>query len=250
MAETIRAEHVTHTFLVPTIIQRLLDAGADVRDAVRTLRQITFGGSPIAPQRLPGRRSSSFGPILTQIYGSSEMPHPVTVLQARGLYRARRSNAAERRTCGLRRRRQDRRRVRRRGRPGPGELLIAGDQGMVGYWHDEAATQGGDHRGRVLPVGRSRPRRLRRARDTAGSAARHGHLRRLEHLPVRGGASALRAPVGRAGRRGRRARHRVGRVRRRIRGCDTARPCELRTTCSPGPARDSPPTRSRAGSCS
>ena len=32
MAETIRAERVTHTFLVPTIIQRLLEAGPDVRD--------------------------------------------------------------------------------------------------------------------------------------------------------------------------------------------------------------------------
>ena len=65
---------------MPTIIQRLLEAGADVRDAVRALRQITFGGSPISPQ-LFRSAVESFGPILTQIYGSSEMPHPVTVLR-------------------------------------------------------------------------------------------------------------------------------------------------------------------------
>ena len=35
MAETIRAERVTHTFLVPTIIQRLLKAGPQVRDSLR-----------------------------------------------------------------------------------------------------------------------------------------------------------------------------------------------------------------------
>ena len=80
MAETIRREAVTHTFLVPTIIQRLLDAGPHVQDAVRALRQITFGGSPIAP-RVFRDAVSSFGPILTQIYGSAEMPHPVTVLR-------------------------------------------------------------------------------------------------------------------------------------------------------------------------
>ena len=61
MAATIRAEHVTHTFLVPTIIQRLLEAGPDVRDAVRQLRQITFGGSPISPQLFPLRRSNRSG---------------------------------------------------------------------------------------------------------------------------------------------------------------------------------------------
>src|SRR4029077_21255830 len=80
MAETIRSEAVTHTFLVPTIIQRLLDAGPHVRDAVCALRQITFGGSPIAPGVFRDA-VSSFGPILTQIYGSAEMPHPVTVLR-------------------------------------------------------------------------------------------------------------------------------------------------------------------------
>ena len=88
MAATIRAEHVTHTFLVPTIIHRLLDAGPDVHDAVRELRQITFGGSPISPS-LFRSAVESFGPILTQIYGSSEMPAPGHRAAPRGLCRAR-----------------------------------------------------------------------------------------------------------------------------------------------------------------
>lgn len=141
MAEAIRAEGVTHTFLVPTIIQRLLEAEAGVRDAVRTMRQITFGGSPIAPQVFRAA-VDSFGPILTQIYGSSEMPHPVTVLKPEDYTGLddRTLLSAGRAAFGV-----DLKIVDESGAPvdpgSPGELLIAGDQGMLGYWHDEAATR-------------------------------------------------------------------------------------------------------------
>ena len=80
LARAIHGERVTHTFLVPTLVGRLLDAGAQVQEALRTLRQITFGGSPIAPERFSSA-IDRLGPILTQIYGSTEVPHPVTVLQ-------------------------------------------------------------------------------------------------------------------------------------------------------------------------
>jgi acyl-CoA synthetase (AMP-forming)/AMP-acid ligase II len=141
MAETIRRETVTHTFLVPTIIQRLLDAGPHVQDAVRALRQITFGGSPIAP-RVFRDAVSSFGPILTQIYGSAEMPHPVTVLRPEDYTELddRTLRSAGRAAFGV-----DVKIVDDSGsavEPGvPGELLIAGDQGMVGYWYDDIATR-------------------------------------------------------------------------------------------------------------
>ena len=141
MAETIRREAVTHTFLVPTIIQRLLDAGPHVQDAVRALRQITFGGSPIAP-RVFRDAVSSFGPILTQIYGSAEMPHPVTVLRPEDYTELddRTLRSAGRAAFGV-----DVKIVDDSGsavEPGaPGELLIAGDQGMVGYWYDDIATR-------------------------------------------------------------------------------------------------------------
>jgi acyl-CoA synthetase (AMP-forming)/AMP-acid ligase II len=141
MAATIRAERVTHTFLVPTIIQRLLSAGPEVRDSLRTLRQITFGGSPIAPHVFRDA-VDSFGPILTQIYGSSEMPHPVTVLRPEDYSELddRTLLSAGRPAFGV-----DVKIVDESGGPAsagaPGELLIAGAQGMLGYWRDEGATR-------------------------------------------------------------------------------------------------------------
>jgi acyl-CoA synthetase (AMP-forming)/AMP-acid ligase II len=141
MAATIRREDVTHTFLVPTIIQRLLGAGPNVLDAVRGMRQITFGGSPIAPGVFRDA-VAAFGPILTQIYGSSEMPHPVTVLQPEDYAELdeRTLLSAGRAAFGV-----DLKVVDESGaaveRGTPGELLIAGDQCMVGYWLDEAATR-------------------------------------------------------------------------------------------------------------
>jgi acyl-CoA synthetase (AMP-forming)/AMP-acid ligase II len=140
MAEAIRVERVTHTFVVPTIIQRLLSAGPDVGDALRTLRQITFGGSPIAPHVFR-EAVDSFGPILTQIYGSTEMPHPVTVLRPEDYSGLddRTLLSAGRAAYGV-----DIKIVDESGATvpagTPGELLIAGDQAMVGYWRDEAAT--------------------------------------------------------------------------------------------------------------
>jgi acyl-CoA synthetase (AMP-forming)/AMP-acid ligase II len=141
MAETIRAERVTHTFLVPTIIQRLLKAGPEVRDSLRTLRQITFGGSPIAPHVFRDA-VDAFGPILTQIYGSSEMPHPVTVLGPEDYSGLddRTLLSAGRAAFGV-----DIKILDESGAPAcpgaPGELLIAGAQAMVGYWRDDAATR-------------------------------------------------------------------------------------------------------------
>jgi acyl-CoA synthetase (AMP-forming)/AMP-acid ligase II len=79
-AHAITEEHATHTFLVPTMIQRLLEAGDAVVERVSALEQISFGGSPISAA-LFRRAIESFGPILTQVYGSSEAPHPITVLR-------------------------------------------------------------------------------------------------------------------------------------------------------------------------
>jgi len=79
-AEAVRAFGGSHTFLVPTMLQRLVNAPTQVHDAVRTMRQITVGGAPISPDSFR-RAIELFGPILTQIYGASEAPHPLTLLR-------------------------------------------------------------------------------------------------------------------------------------------------------------------------
>ncbi len=79
VAELIKTEHVTHTFLVPTMLQRLVEGDQNVQEAVGTLDQITFGGAPTTAT-LFRRAIETFGPKLTQIYGSCEAPHPITLL--------------------------------------------------------------------------------------------------------------------------------------------------------------------------
>lgn len=133
---------VTHTFLVPTMIQRLLEAGPEVHDGVRALRQVSFGGSAIAPS-LFEQAIEVFGPILTQVYGSAEAPHPVTVLtpedcrDARQRERALRS--AGRVALGV-----EAQVVDDGGEevaPGAvGELVVRGPNVMTGYWNDPSAT--------------------------------------------------------------------------------------------------------------
>jgi acyl-CoA synthetase (AMP-forming)/AMP-acid ligase II len=64
----------THSFMVPTMLRRLVDHGAV------GLAQISFGGSPIAPA-LFREALSTLGAELVQVYGSTEAPHPVTLLR-------------------------------------------------------------------------------------------------------------------------------------------------------------------------
>jgi acyl-CoA synthetase (AMP-forming)/AMP-acid ligase II len=62
------------------MIQRLVEAGDEVAAATARLEQISFGGAPISADAFR-RAIERFGPILTQVYGSSEAPHPITILR-------------------------------------------------------------------------------------------------------------------------------------------------------------------------
>jgi acyl-CoA synthetase (AMP-forming)/AMP-acid ligase II len=70
----------TSTFLVPTMIQMLVDSLAGTPPS--RLRNITYGGAAISRPALEAALDR-FGPIFTQVYGSCEAPHPVLVLRHR-----------------------------------------------------------------------------------------------------------------------------------------------------------------------
>jgi acyl-CoA synthetase (AMP-forming)/AMP-acid ligase II len=140
LATAVREEGASHTFVVPTIIQRLLDSEPGVRDAIRRMRELSFGGAPIAAP-LFGSAIDEFGPILVQVYGTSEMPHPITALVTadHAEWDERLLGSAGRAAPGV-----DisvRSRAGAEVSPGEvGELFIRAPQGMTGYWQDDKAT--------------------------------------------------------------------------------------------------------------
>ncbi|WP_161991522.1 AMP-binding protein [Natronorubrum aibiense] len=72
---------VTWTFLVPTMLYRLLDGPLAAHD-VSSLENVIYGAAPICPDRLQDALDR-LGPILTQFYGQTEVPNLITTLDRR-----------------------------------------------------------------------------------------------------------------------------------------------------------------------
>jgi acyl-CoA synthetase (AMP-forming)/AMP-acid ligase II len=69
----------THTFLVPTMLYRVLETGID-SSAVPALRTIGYGSSPIPADRVH-RLVERFGPVFIQLYGMAEIASIGTMLR-------------------------------------------------------------------------------------------------------------------------------------------------------------------------
>jgi fatty-acyl-CoA synthase len=67
-------ERVSWTFLVPTMIYRLLEAIRERGEYRSSLKTIVYGAAPIAPSRL-SEALDRFGPIFVQLYGQTESPN-------------------------------------------------------------------------------------------------------------------------------------------------------------------------------
>lgn len=77
--ETVEREKVTQTYLVPTMINRILAAPNRGDYDISTLKMIRYGAAPISPVRLR-EAVEFFGPILNQGYGAGETCSSVTLL--------------------------------------------------------------------------------------------------------------------------------------------------------------------------
>lgn len=76
----IAEDGVTFTFLVPTMIYRVLDWIGDRQYDLSSLRTIMYGAAPITVERLQ-QGLSVFGPVFMQLYGQSEAPNFITRLR-------------------------------------------------------------------------------------------------------------------------------------------------------------------------
>jgi len=77
--ETVEREKVTMAFLVPTMIYVLLDHPSLDKYDLGSLRNIIYGASAIAPERLK-QAIEKFGPVMTQLFGQTEAPMALSAL--------------------------------------------------------------------------------------------------------------------------------------------------------------------------
>ncbi|WP_462187598.1 MULTISPECIES: class I adenylate-forming enzyme family protein [unclassified Frankia] len=78
--ERITADRVTFTFMVPTMIYRVLDRAAGRALDLSSLRTILYGAAPITRERLE-QGLEVLGPVFMQLYGQSEAPNFITRLR-------------------------------------------------------------------------------------------------------------------------------------------------------------------------
>ena len=79
-AALVASAKVTHTFLVPTQLMRILDQLADDDTRLSGLTTLGYGSSPIAPHRLR-QLVDRYGPIFIQLYGMAEVASIGTLLR-------------------------------------------------------------------------------------------------------------------------------------------------------------------------
>ncbi|WP_109474788.1 AMP-binding protein [Ornithinimicrobium cavernae] len=135
--EAVAERGATHTALVPTMVSRLLSAGA-TRDDLAGLRMLGYAGAPMPPEQMR-RAHDELTPHLVQYYGLVEAIPPVTVLDAADHQRGLSSDpdlltSAGRPALGVELAvvDEDGRRVA----PGEvGEVITRGDHVMAGYYN-------------------------------------------------------------------------------------------------------------------
>ena len=77
--ELISRERISWTFMVPTMIYRVLDAYDPARHDLESLRTLVYGAAPITRVRLQ-EVLDKFGPVLLQLFGQTEVPNFATKL--------------------------------------------------------------------------------------------------------------------------------------------------------------------------
>ena len=160
-AETVDRQGVTHSFLVPTQLMRLLDRLPPDRDGLLGgLVTLGYGAAPISPERL-GELVGRFGNIFNQLYGMAEIASIGTMLRKEDHHRGLTERPALLGSCGQPSYAVDVRVVDSEGRDVPpgerGEVIFGGPYVMKGYFQDpertaESLRDGWMHSGDVAEI--------------------------------------------------------------------------------------------------
>ena len=142
-ASVVAQFEVTHSFLVPTQLMRVLDQLTDDDRRMSTLTTLGYGSSPISPDRLRDL-VARYGAIFLQLYGMAEIASIGTILRKVDHERALGDKPALLNSCGRPSYGVAVRVVDDKGNDVPvgerGEVIFAGPHVMLGYYRDEKRT--------------------------------------------------------------------------------------------------------------
>jgi acyl-CoA synthetase (AMP-forming)/AMP-acid ligase II len=148
--DLVERHRVSGTVLVPTMLERLLDQGIAGRD-LSSLARVAYAGAPMAPDRIMAA-NHALGGTMVQFYGMVEAIPPLTVLGRADHLGAQRGDPQRLGSAGRAVLGTELELLDQAGRPVPdgveGELVVAGDHVMAGYWGLPDVT------GKVLRDGR------------------------------------------------------------------------------------------------
>ena len=87
LLEAIDAQQATWTFVVPTMLYRLLDSDALDDADLQSLDRVLYGAAPMRPDRLR-EAIDRIGPVFEQFYGQTEVPNLITSMSRTAHQRA------------------------------------------------------------------------------------------------------------------------------------------------------------------
>ncbi|GAA4006029.1 long-chain fatty acid--CoA ligase [Comamonas faecalis] len=135
--DEMRALRVTHTFMVPTMVNMLLQQVQGQYRPLPDLLRLGYGAAPMAPARIL-QAMDVFGPILSQGYGAGETTSGVCALTVQDHLYARAARPERLASCGRPFLESLVEIVDDAGRALPpgeiGEIVVSGDDVFAGYW--------------------------------------------------------------------------------------------------------------------
>lgn len=141
--QLVEREKVTHTFMVPTMINMVLNHPRLPEYDTSSLKRIVYGAAPMSPTRV-SQAIERFGPILVQGYGAGETTSIITVLTEKEHEEALRMNEKRLASCGRPRFDTEVRILDEDGREAAvgeiGEIVVRGPDIMQGYWQAPELT--------------------------------------------------------------------------------------------------------------
>lgn len=144
LLQTIQDEKITRLFLVPTMVNRMINLPNVADYDLSSLTSLLYGAAPMTPAVVE-RAMEVFGPILTQGYGAGETNSMVTVLTEQDHIDALNGDKKRLASCGRSYFENDVRVLNDAGesvKPGEvGEIVIKGPDIMAGYWQAPDLTE-------------------------------------------------------------------------------------------------------------